>query len=289
MPASSDVVRLAADGSIMVMQISRWSLQSHGNPRIAIGRDASGVSSTLGQPLGEVELNRMPQDSRTDQSAFVSKSLWARRLKRPFDVIAALVLILATAPILVLAAVLVKLTSRGPLLFSQVRTGRHGQPIRPYKFRSMSGTRKPDPLEMVSLDHPEITSVGRVIRRLKIDELPQLFSVLAGTMSLIGPRPTLPDQTERYDDFQWRRQLVRPGITGLAQVNSSASRSWDERIRYDVHYVQHHDFRMDAGILAKSVLVALLGEERFARPFEESPYARKANESEPADASPQQP
>lgn len=231
----------------------------------------------------------MLQNRREDQSEFVSKSLWARRLKRPLDVVGALILIVITSPILILAAILVKTTSRGPLLFSQVRTGLNGAPIRPYKFRSMTASRKPDPLELVPLDHPEITPVGRVIRRLKIDELPQLFSVVTGTMSLIGPRPTLPDQTERYDDFQWRRQLVRPGITGLAQVNSSASRSWDERIRYDVHYVEHHDFWMDAGILLKSVLVAILGEERFVRPFEESPYASKAGESNPRQTSPQDP
>jgi lipopolysaccharide/colanic/teichoic acid biosynthesis glycosyltransferase len=93
-------------------------------------------------------------------------------------------------------------------------------------------------------------------------------------MSLIGPRPTIPEQTDHYNEFQSRRLLVRPGGTGLAQVNSSASRSWDERIQYDVYYVKHHNFLMDMGILAKTVLVILFGEDRYGRPFEESPYGR---------------
>ena len=97
-----------------------------------------------------------------------------------------------------------------------------------------SSRRTPDPKELVPLSHPEITPVGRLVRRLKIDELPQLVNVLKGEMSLVGPRPTLPDQVAAYDDFRRQRLLVRPGITGLAQVNSNASVPWDERILFDV-------------------------------------------------------
>ena len=114
-----------------------------------------------------------------------------------------------------------------------------------------------------------------MLRRLKIDELPQIINVVKGDMSLIGPRPTLPDQTRAYNDFQRQRLLVRPGLTGLAQVNGNAAVSWEERIKYDVHYVRHHGFRMDVGILLKTVLVLVRGEALMARPFEESPYARR--------------
>ena len=117
--------------------------------------------------------------------------------------------------------------------------------------------------------------MGRVLRRLKIDELPQILNVVKGDMSLIGPRPTLPDQTRAYDDFQWQRLLVRPGVTGLAQVNGNAAISWEQRIKYDVHYVRHHGFWMDVGILLKTVLVLLRGEERYVRAFEQSRYATR--------------
>jgi len=210
----------------------------------------------------------------TESTEHVSRCFWARCGKRPFDVVGSLVLIALLSPVLVAAGLAVKLTSPGPVFFSQDRTGKDGRIIRPLKFRTMRGNRRPDPKELVPLHHPEITLIGRWLRRFKIDELPQLFNVLSGDMSLVGPRPTLPDQTEKYTAFQWRRQLVRPGLAGLAQVNSSAARSWQERIEYDVYYVAHHGFRMDMGILLKTVAVVLLGEERFARPFDSSPYGR---------------
>jgi len=174
---------------------------------------------------------------------------------------------------MLLTVLAVKLTSRGPLLFSQIRVGKDGQEFRLYKFRSMRGGRTPDPLEIVPLSHPEITAVGRVIRRLKIDEWPQLVSVVTGTMSLLGPRPTLPDQVARYDEVQRRRLLVRPGLTGLAQVNGNTLIDWDERIRYDVYYVQHVGMGMDFGILCRTAAVLIMGDQRYARPFSDSPFA----------------
>ena len=210
-----------------------------------------------------------------DQTEYVSQTFWARYGKRPFDLIAVTAIILILSPVYVLIALAVKLTSPGPVFFSQVRTGYKGKPFYPRKFRSMRASHKHDITEIVPLGHPNITLVGRFIRRFKLDELPQLFSVLTGEMSLIGPRPTIPEQTRQYNELQRRRLLVRPGGTGLAQVNSSAQETWDERIKYDVYYVQHHGFWMDMGILLKTIFVILLGEERFARPFEESPYGRK--------------
>lgn len=180
------------------------------------------------------------------------------------------------SPVYLLTAIAVKATSPGPLLFRQERTGLFGKRFYPAKFRSMRTDHVHDTKETVPLAHPGITPVGRFIRRFKIDELPQLFCVLTGEMSLAGPRPTIPEQTERYNDFEKRRLLVRPGATGLAQVNSPASRPWEERIKYDVYYVQHLSFKLDAMILLKTVLVILLGEERFARPFDKTPYARQA-------------
>jgi undecaprenyl phosphate N,N'-diacetylbacillosamine 1-phosphate transferase len=195
------------------------------------------------------------------------------RVKRFLDFLISLVLILLLSPVWLVAALAVKLSSPGPVLFSQPRGGRGGVPFLSYKFRTMTAGHRHDPKEIVPLSHPNITPAGRLLRRLKIDELPQLWNVLKGDMSLVGPRPTIMEQVLAYNDFQRRRLEVRPGITGLAQVNGNAEIPWDERIKYDVYYVDHMGPGLDLAILAKTMLIVVLGEARFVRPFEESPYA----------------
>ena len=209
----------------------------------------------------------------SNESVIGSPTFWARHGKRLLDIVAVGLLLICLAPVLLMAAMLVKLTSPGPVLFVQSRAGRHASEFRLYKFRTMRGDRRPNPKERVPLDHPEITFVGWFLRRFKIDELPQLLNVLKGDMSLIGPRPTLPDQVAVYDEFRRQRLLVRPGITGLAQVNSNATVPWDERILFDIAYVQRCRFTMDMGILLRTVLVLLIGEQRTSRPFQETSYA----------------
>jgi len=209
-----------------------------------------------------------------DEPPAVSTTLWARGGKRVFDLFAVSLLLVLLSPLLVVAAALVKLTSRGPLFFVQERVGKGGAIFRVVKFRTMRGDRTPDPKELVPLDHPDITPIGWFLRRFNIDELPQLIHVLRGDMSLVGPRPTLPDQVAAYDDFRRQRQLVRPGITGLAQVNGSTAIPWDERILFDIAYVRRCSLRMDLGILLWTKWVLLAGERRCARPFKDSPYAR---------------
>ncbi len=190
---------------------------------------------------------------------------WYAPIKRLIDVVLSLIGLILLAPVLLIAAVLIKLTSPGPILFTQTRAGRYGRPFKVYKFRTMRGGRAPDPKELVPLDHPEITTVGRWLRRLKIDELPQILNVLRGDMSLIGPRPTLMDQVEKYGEFERRRLLVRPGCTGLAQIHGGTAISWPERIVWDVCYVENLSPALDLQILLRTPVVILLGEERFAR------------------------
>ncbi len=196
-------------------------------------------------------------------------------IKRLIDVLVGVTLLVVSAPVLILAAIAIKATSPGPLFFIQKRGGRGGEPFNLIKFRTMRADHVHDIREVMPLTHSSITPVGRFLRRTKIDELPQLFNVIRGDMSLIGPRPTIMEQVENYDAFQRRRLEVRPGCTGLAQVNSTALVPWEERIRYDVYYVDHVGPLMDAGILIKTLLVVFLGEERFSRPFDESPYGKK--------------
>ena len=209
----------------------------------------------------------------SNESSNVSRTPWARYGKRTIDVVAVGLLLICLSPVLLLAAVLVKLTSPGPVFFVQDRAGRDAAVFRLYKFRTMCGDREPDPKELVHLDHPEITSIGRLLRRFKIDELPQLWNVLKGDMSLIGPRPTLPDQVAAYDEFRRQRLFMRPGITGLAQVNGNTAVPWDERILFDIAYVRRCRFATDVGILLRTVLVLLFGERYTTRPFQKTPYA----------------
>ncbi len=205
----------------------------------------------------------------------LTKALWPRYGKRAFDAVLAAILLVLVSPLLLTAYVLIKTTSRGPAFFSQERAGRYGDPFRVYKFRTMYAHHRHDENETITLAHPGITPVGSVLRRLKIDELPQIYSVLTGTMSLVGPRPGLVSQAEAYDEVERRRLLVRPGCTGLAQVNTmSRGADWTERIRYDVYYVDHCTFWLDLMILAKTPLIVLFGESHFDRPFATSPYAK---------------
>ncbi len=203
-----------------------------------------------------------------------SHTLWARHGKPVFDAVAAACLLILLSPLLVAIAALIKLTSRGPVLFSQGRAGKDGRVFRLYKFRTMRGGRTPDPKELVPLTHPDITPLGYVLRRFKLDEVPQLWNVLRGEMSLVGPRPTLPDQAAAYDDFRRQRLLVRPGITGLAQVYGNSLTPWDERILFDVAYVRECGFLLDMGVLLRTAIVILLGERRTTRNFANTRWGR---------------
>jgi len=202
----------------------------------------------------------------------MSRTLWASGGKRVFDIIASTLLILFCSPILLAAALAIKITSSGPLFFKHTRIGRNGVEFEPFKFRTMQHGRKHDAVELIPLDHPDITAVGQFLRRTKIDELPQIFNVLMGEMSLVGPRPDLPQHVATYTPFKLQRLAIRPGLTGLAQVSGSTTISWDERIRYDVHYIAYCSFLMDLGILLRTIGVVLLGESKFTRQFEDSPY-----------------
>jgi len=163
------------------------------------------------------------------------------------------------SPVLVAAAIAVKLDSRGPVLYRQTRVGKDGEDFELLKLRTMVvGAESQGAGYGVDRGDPRITRVGAFLRRTSIDELPQLLNVVRGEMSLIGPRPTLRYQVERYDERQRRRLEVRPGITGWAQIHGRAELSWPERIELDVWYVEHRSPLVDLRILLRTPL-ALLG------------------------------
>ena len=158
-----------------------------------------------------------------------------------------------SGPLLALAAVAVRLQSRGPVLYRQRRVGKDGVEFELLKLRTMVvGAEARGAGWAVTAGDPRITRVGRVLRRLSLDELPQLWNVVRGDMSVIGPRPTLAYQVERYTPRQRRRLEVKPGLTGWAQVHGRAALPWDERIELDVWYVEHRSARVDLGILART-------------------------------------
>jgi lipopolysaccharide/colanic/teichoic acid biosynthesis glycosyltransferase len=180
-------------------------------------------------------------------------------LNRALDVaIAGAGLALAT-PVLAAAALAVKLEDRGPILFKQTRVGKDGRDFELLKLRTMVvGAERQGAGYAVNRGDPRITRVGRFLRRTSLDELPQLWNVVRGDMSVIGPRPTLRYQVERYTERQRRRLDVLPGITGWAQIHGRASLSWEERIELDVWYVDHRSALTDLLILLRTPL-ALFG------------------------------
>jgi lipopolysaccharide/colanic/teichoic acid biosynthesis glycosyltransferase len=173
--------------------------------------------------------------------------------RRLSDVVGAALGLVVCSPVLGAAAVAIKLEDRGPVLYRQRRVGRHGREFELLKLRTMVvGAERQGAGYAVDRGDPRITRVGRVLRRLSLDELPQLWNVVRGEMSLVGPRPTLAYQVERYTPRQRRRLEVRPGITGWAQVHGRASLPWDERIELDVWYVEHRSAWLDLKILART-------------------------------------
>jgi lipopolysaccharide/colanic/teichoic acid biosynthesis glycosyltransferase len=180
-------------------------------------------------------------------------------LNRVLDAAAAGTALVAASPALALAALAIKLEDRGPILYRQRRVGKDGVEFELLKLRTMVvGAEHQGAGYAVDRGDPRITRVGRVLRRLSIDELPQLWNVLRGEMSLIGPRPTLRYQVERYTPHQQRRIEVKPGLTGWAQVHGRAGLPWEERIELDVWYVEHRSPWVDLKILARTPL-ALFG------------------------------
>jgi lipopolysaccharide/colanic/teichoic acid biosynthesis glycosyltransferase len=174
-------------------------------------------------------------------------------VNRVADVAIAGSALLLTSPILAIAAFAVKLEDGGPVLYRQTRVGRNGVDFELLKLRTMVvGAETVGAGLSVNRGDPRITRVGRLLRKLSLDELPQLWNVVRGEMSVIGPRPTLRYQVEQYDERQRQRLDVKPGITGWAQVNGRAELPWADRIELDVWYVEHRSPRLDLRILART-------------------------------------
>lgn len=214
------------------------------------------------------------------QEKLNSKSCWAEPVERPhpwsslyrhtkrmFDIIFAAFNLVLLGPVMLVIGTLIKLDCPGPVLYKQRRIGVNGKPFDLYKFRTMvmdAEERIPPNMRTaiysMSSD-PRVTRIGRLLRRTALDELPQLFNVLRGDMSIVGPRPELPWVVEKYDSWQDRRFLVRPGITGVSQVSEYSG--FDDMVRLDTWYVEHASLWLDLAILFKTVIAAVRGRGEY--------------------------
>jgi lipopolysaccharide/colanic/teichoic acid biosynthesis glycosyltransferase len=185
-----------------------------------------------------------------------SCGFWSGLVKRAFDVTIALVLSVMLSPVLLCVAAIVRLKIGKPVLFRQARPGKDEKTITMYKFRTMTDQR--DSNDILLPDAQRLTRIGRWLRAASLDELPELWNVLKGEMSLVGPRPLLPQYLARYTPEQRRRHDVKPGITGWAQVNGRNSLSWERRFELDVWYVDHRSFALDLRILWMTLLAVVL-------------------------------
>jgi exopolysaccharide biosynthesis polyprenyl glycosylphosphotransferase len=260
-----DVVAVAADPELAGQTLRRlsWALEQRGVDLIV----SPGIVEVAGprisvRPVAGLSLLHLERPS---------VSGGPHLLKSVFDRAAALFFILVLLPLLLTIAAAVRFTSRGPVLFRQRRTGRGGQEFQMLKFRSMcvDAEQRLSALHVLSdgneilfkmRDDPRVTPLGRTLRRFSLDELPQLFNVLRGEMSLVGPRPPLPEEVARYAADDSRRMLVKPGITGLWQVSGRSDLSWEETIRLDLRYVDNWSMTLDLLILWKTAR-AVIGKD----------------------------
>lgn len=181
-------------------------------------------------------------------------------MSRPLDFLLALIGLIVTAPILGLAALAIRLEGGGPVIYRQRRIGQHGVEFEMLKLRTMRPGSDPVGVgTVVTRDDPRVTRVGRFLRRTSLDELPNLVNVLRGEMALVGPRPTIEAQVRDYTRRQHRRHEVRPGITGWAQVQGRAGITWEERIEFDLEYIERRSLLFDLQILARTVGLTLTG------------------------------
>ena len=176
-------------------------------------------------------------------------------MKRFFDLLVSLLLMILLSPLMLVIAILVRIKLGRPVLFSQARPGLHGKLFNIYKFRTMHDLYGPD--GQLLPDGERLTSFGRFLRASSLDELPELFNVIKGEMSLVGPRPLLPAYLERYTPEQARRHDVLPGITGWAQINGRNALSWEDKFKLDLWYVDHHSLWVDLKILVITLWKAI--------------------------------
>lgn len=188
--------------------------------------------------------------------------MYSNFVKRILDIFLSFLLLIILLPLFLMCIIFIKIDSKGPIFFMQNRIGKGGKIFRIYKLRTMTNKNRNFYISVLP-SNSEITRVGRILRRLKIDELPQLLNILNGSMSFVGPRPLLPETYNKFKSEFTNRVLVSPGLTGLAQVNGNIYLSINEKIKFDNMYVENISFIFDIKILLKTFLIVIFGEDKF--------------------------
>jgi lipopolysaccharide/colanic/teichoic acid biosynthesis glycosyltransferase len=197
-----------------------------------------------------------------------------RFIKRLFDIFVSLLAVLILLPVFAVIAIVIKLSSKGPAVFTQTRAGKDGKPFAFYKFRTMKANVDPFGTSPKSGKDPRLTKIGVFLRKYSLDELPQLFNVLKGDMSLVGPRPLYLEQMAEWDNRQKKRLLVRPGLTGLAQVSGRGELTREEKLAYDVEYVEKASLRLDFKIIFLTFRQVLAGKSIYEKKYSQTEETR---------------
>jgi undecaprenyl phosphate N,N'-diacetylbacillosamine 1-phosphate transferase len=209
--------------------------------------------------------------SITSEIASPPAGFYRRYGKRLLDIVLSIIAMIVLFPFFVLFAAAILLESPGPIFYVQDRLGLRGKIFPAIKFRTMTHAERIPDHEILGND-PDVTRVGAFLRRYKLDELIQLANVLKGEMSIVGPRPALPRQLSEYDENGRKRLLVKPGLSGLAQINGNIYLSWPERWQYDARYVENCSLSLDLWIIWRTIAVMIVGEQKFLQ----SPTGKKA-------------
>jgi lipopolysaccharide/colanic/teichoic acid biosynthesis glycosyltransferase len=228
------------------------------------------VGTGAGEPVVDLTLVEKAAERGGTRLGLLGAATWQRVAKRTIDIVGSVLLLVLLLPLMLIAAAAVLLTSRGPVLYAHDRIGRNGVPFRMLKFRSMRRDAHEDRGDVLHLnqatgpvfkihDDPRITAVGRVLRKLSIDELPQLVNVLKGDMSLVGPRPPLPDEYETYSEREQGRLAVTPGITCIWQVSGRSDLDFDTWVSMDLEYIDTWSLRGDLKLLLQTIPAVVSG------------------------------
>jgi sugar transferase (PEP-CTERM system associated) len=258
------VENLGVSEVVLALQERRNSLPLNDLLRIKTkGVHVNDFSSFMERETGRVDLDTVNPSWMIFSDGFSSGRMFSSALKRLFDIVASLILLLLTAPIIAIFAIVVKLDSKGPAFFRQERVGLYGETFHLIKLRSMRIDAEKDGAKWAQKDDPRVTRVGRFIRKVRIDELPQTWSVLKGQMSFVGPRPEVPkfvDALQEEIPFYQERHMVKPGITGWAQINYPYGASTEDsrqKLEYDLYYAKNYTPFLDFVILLQTVRVIL--------------------------------
>lgn len=223
--------------------------------------------------------------SEAEQGLKPNKGIYRRFLKRPMDFILSLLAIILLSPVFIIIAILVRIKLGSPVLFKQARPGLNEKIFTMYKFRTM--TEEKDAQKELLPDAVRLTKFGRMLRSTSLDELPELFNILKGEMSIVGPRPLAVQYLPYYTKEEKTRHSVRPGLSGLAQVNGRNTASWEERFYHDIRYINTISFKNDIHIIVKTFLKAIkrtdIGERGVDVPLDFHIYRQKLSKGDEAD------